>query len=187
MKFSIKVFLTNYIKEKNVKIIKFFFGIVFGTQDVCEMKKKGAVLAFVFPVFYWLNWVTVGATFSGVSFLKHWGFSNLGVFLALWGANMLYSGSIVFLSDKSKVDFTLMEASRRLINKGIEKSQIVGYLTEGLVLFWLLIWEGPDQFILFFRSRIKTLLVKIIVFIVASGIQMAIWSRIYIFGYNTLF
>lgn len=170
-----------------VETMKSFFSLVFGTQDVNEMKKKGAVLAFVFPAFYWLNWVTVGITFSGVSLLKHCGLSNLGVFLVLWGANMLYSGSIVFLSDKSKVDFTLMEASRRLIDKGIEKSQIVGYLAEGLVFFWLLIWEGPDQFILFFRSRIKTLPAKIIVFVMASCIQMAIWSRIYIFGYDTIF
>ena len=164
--------------------VRAFFRVFFGTEDGGEMKRKGLFLAVLFPSYYWISYLLVGLTGTFVGFLKYYEFADLTIFFILWIANMIYSGSVVFASDKSGLDFTLMEALRRFVDKGIERSKFMGYLAEIGILVYLLVWEGPDQFILFFRSRLSSMTAKVWVFVFASGFQMAVWTIVFVIGYE---
>jgi hypothetical protein len=77
-----------------------------------------------------------------------------------------------------------MEGLRRLINAGIEKSKVSGLIIETLIIVRLIIWDGPDRFVIFFRSRLNSQQSKVAIFVIASAIQMAIWTAIYVAGYE---
>ena len=108
------------------------------------------------------------------------------IFVILWAGNMLVSGMVVYIGRKTRTDLTLMEGLRRLIDKTIERSKKIGLLIEAVLFIRLIIWDGADQFIIFFDKRLKSSLAKVAVFVLVSGIQMAIWTVLFIKGYESL-
>ena len=168
-------------------MLKKFLQIFLGTQSVEEMRQKGVVLTLAVPALRWADWVAMGIVASIVAVMKKAGWSNLEVFVALWGLNLLYSGGIVILGDALNSDITLMQGLRRLVSAVFEKSFKAGLILEIIILFRLLVWDGPDQFIIFFRDRLNGRNAKIGVFVVASAIQMGIWTFVYVAGYEFLF
>jgi hypothetical protein len=138
----------------------------------------------VVPAIRWGEWALMGATASLVAMLKLYGVGDVSVFFILWIGNLVLSGAIVKFNDSTEVDITLMEGLRRLVDAAFVKSKIAGIVIEALVLIRLIIWDGASYFIIFFRSRITKRSTKILIFVAASGIQMAAWTMLYIAGYN---
>ncbi|NTW89349.1 MAG: hypothetical protein HGB37_00320 [Candidatus Moranbacteria bacterium] len=158
--------------------------IFFGVDSPEEMKKKGLVLSAAVPAIKWVDWVLVGATATAVGFLKNQGFPEWGIFLILWVTNMALSASVVIAAEKTSLDLTLMEALRRLIDAAIEKSRVTGLMLESVVLIRLLLWDGADQFVIFLKRRIPNFRLLAVVFVMASAIQMAVWTVLYGLGYD---
>lgn len=167
--------------------MKKFLALLLGAESWQEMKKKGLKLALIVPAVRWIDWVAVGVTGSLVVFLKEYGFSDMSIFLVLWGGNVAYSGIVVFINDTTKTDILLMEALRRMINALIAKSRRWGYVIETVILVRLIVWDGPDNFVLFFRERLATWKQQAIVLVLTAGIQMALWTAVYVAGYQMFF
>ena len=99
--------------------------------------------------------------------------------------NLLVSGAIVLFSDKTKGDPTLAEAMRRITDAAIEWSLGTGIFLEALISALLIFWEGAGAFNIYARPRLSRS-ARIPAFIIASGIQMFIWTKIYVFGYGVI-
>lgn len=170
--------------KKIIGFAKIFAKIFFGIDDPKEMRKRGLTMAVAIPAIRWMDWMLMGATATLVAFLKRFSLGDVVIFFVLWTGNIILSGAVVFANDKSGVDLTAMEAVRRLTDAAIAKSKVTGIILEVLIIFRLLIWDGPDQFIIFLRGRLNSKMTKILVFVSASGFQMAIWTYLYILGYE---
>lgn len=130
--------------------------------------------------FYCLDWFIVAVTASITTFLKYQGLSNHQIWITLWSLSLAYSGAIVLLNDLSKIDFTYMETLRRLTNDATGKSRFIGFILEFIVFIRLLLWDGPDQLLIFFKERLPSRLLKGAFFVITSGFQMFIWAQLYI-------
>jgi len=168
-------------------LLKIFFGV----ENAAEMRKKGLALALVVPAVRWGEWALVGATATLVALLKticikEYCFTDIGIFFVLWIGNLFLSGGIVKLNQSlADVDVTLMEGLRRLIDAAIHKSKLWGWILEAVILVRLIIWDGAAYFIIFFHKRINMQWKKRAAFILASGVQMAIWTVLYLAGFNS--
>lgn len=156
--------------------------LLFGASSWQEIRERGLKMAILIPAMHWIDWLMVAATASVVLALKQAHYSTMSIFFILWVGNMILSGAIVWLNDVSRADVLLMEALRRGVNLLIQKYPYFGYLVEGLLIIRLVFWDGPDNFILFFRERLRSRLQKVGVFIFVSGLQMAVWTMIYVAG-----
>ena len=47
-------------------------------------------------------------------------------------------------------------------------------------------WDGPEHIVIFFHKEIKTERSMLLVLLVMTAIQAAIWTPIYILGFNTV-
>lgn len=140
--------------------------------------------AILVPSFYALEWGLVGVTVALVTFLKYREFTDVTIWLVLWGLNLLFSATVVFFNDRFRIDFTLMEALRRLTTAASSKSRLAGYLMEIVVLLRLLLWDGASQLLIYFRERLPSKSLRGFFFLGSSGLQMFIWAKLYSFGYE---
>lgn len=145
-----------------------------------------ALTAILAPSFYALEWGLVGATAALVTFLKFKGLSDVAIWLVLWALNLLFSGAVVLCNDRTTVDFTLMETSRRWTNAAAQKSKWAGYVIELIVFIRLLLWDGPCMLVIYFKERLPSGLLRAGVFVAASGFQMFIWAQLYILGFESI-
>ncbi len=151
-----------------------------------ELIKKGAATVVLVPSLRFLDWLLVGASMTLFSVLKYKGLNDYLIWIVLWMLNMFLSGAIILFNDRIKVDITLMQTLRKAVNAIINRSRPIGYIAEAIIVGRLLVWDGPDQLIIFFRDRLGTKLVIILCFVISSGVQMFIWSKIYGYGYNSI-
>ncbi|MDD5464451.1 MAG: hypothetical protein PHP62_04840, partial [Candidatus Moranbacteria bacterium] len=158
--------------------------IFFGVDSFEEMKKRGFSMMLIVPAIRWGEWVLLGTTASVVIALKAWGFGDVSIFFILWIGNLTIEFLMVEFNDSTEIDVTLMEGLRRLVDTAFTKSIFAGIVIEALVILRLVIWDGSAYFIIFFRNRLQSRTVKNGLFIFASGFQMAVWTGLYIYGYN---
>jgi len=148
--------------------------------------KRGVATAVLVPSMRLLDWLLVGGAMGLFSVLRFNGFSDQSIWLIFWPLNLVVCGAVVIFNDRIKVDITLMQTVRKIVNALTRKTRMLGYLLETIVVARLLIWDGPDQLLIFFRERLRRGIVQIIFFISASGIQMYIWTKFYGYGYEGL-
>ena len=153
------------------------FDVFLGDKKGREKKMAAGVVAFRGSV-----WLIVFATFSLITFLRKLGLSYFLIFLIFWMGNMILTVCVIKANKITKIDFTSMEGSRNLLRKAQEKSKLLGYLAEAWLFFWLLIYSGPEQFIIFFEERFSSITMKILVFILVTLCYSAIWSLVFVKG-----
>lgn len=156
------------------------------TVQNSKKHRRWALAAILAPSFYALEWGLVGATAGLVTFLKFRGLSDVAIWLVLWGLNLLFSGAVVLCNDRTKIDFTLMETSRRWTNAAAKKSKWVGYIIEVIVFIRLLLWDGPCLLVIYFKERLPSRSLRSAIFVAASGFQMFIWAQLYILGFESI-
>jgi len=149
-----------------------------------EIVKKGAATVVLVPSLRFLDWILVGASITLFSALKFKGLNDLSIWLVLWILNMLLSGAVVLFNDRIKVDLTLMQTLRKAVNTLISKSRTIGYIAEAVIVMRLLVWDGPDQLIIFLRDRLGSGPVILLCFVISSGFQMFLWATLYGYGYD---
>lgn len=172
-------------KIRMLSIAKKFLQIFLGVQNLEEMKKQGLMLSLAVPAFRWADWAVLVATGTFVVILKNLGISDIGIFLILWILNVVFEYLIIKGNDKIKVDFTLMEGLRRLVDVVIAKSRPTGVILEIAIFLRLLIWDGSAFVVIFFNHKLRTITIRLAVLVIGSAIQMSVWTTLYILGYNS--
>lgn len=117
-----------------------------------------------------------------VAFMKYRGHDYWTIFLATWAYDFIAAATFYQLQTKSGQDITLGEAFRRSADIIHGESRVAGYLTFFLVSVKAIIWEGPEQIVIFFRlvgaARILISLVAL------SLIQGLFGAWLYSTGYD---
>jgi len=146
--------------------------------------KKWHLTAVLAPLVYWMDWYLAGAALGLVALMISFGCGFWTIFMTLWIGNMILSGAVVLLNDRTGVDVTLMEGARKFAGKIAEKSWIVGLAAEVLWVVKIIFWDGPDQTLIFMRSRIPSRVGQTALFVTAAAVQMLVWTKIYVAGYD---
>lgn len=149
-------------------------------------RTKLLLTAILAPSFYAMEWALVGITAGLVTFLKYRGFSDIFIWLVLWGLNLLFSLGVVLFNDRCNIDIILMKTVRALTTKAAQKSHWLGWLMELVVLVRLLFWDGPCQILIYFRERLSSKPLRVSLFVGSSGVQMFIWAKLYSLGYESV-
>lgn len=132
--------------------------------------------------------IMMPAAIGIVTALKFWECSYWMIFVIMWALNALNGWVVTIkINDWSKKDPTLLEGMRRVVDAVTNKSIISGILLEIYWLIRLVIWDGPGELIIFLRPRIgKHKMLAMIIFLIAAGLQMLLWTSVYIKGYDSL-
>jgi hypothetical protein len=154
-----------------------------------SLGKKGmhtGVAAVLFSAYHY--GIMMPVAIGIVAVLNFRGLSYEMIFVIMWALNAL-NGWIVTIkvNDWSKKDPTLLEGMRRVVDAVTNKSRISGIFLEAYWLIRLVIWDGPGELIIFLRPRIgKHKMLAMIIFLIAAGLQMLLWTIVYIKGYDSL-
>lgn len=182
--------VSNWLKEmsQNIATLSFFqllmdtLKIFFQAEDGKEVGKKTASVSVGYAIYKFMDWKVVAIVGVSVVWMVEMGLEKLEIFLILWAASIPFSLLIIFANDRLGIDFTFAEGQRRIVDKLHAQSKVLGYLFECLGGLVHLAWSGMPQFAIFFRGKLKNPLAKILLFVLFSGIQMYIWTRVYLLG-----
>lgn len=153
-------------------------------ETSCRRKtRKGVLTAILAPSFYCMEWLLIAATASTFAFLRHHGLPEWQIWLLFWAANLVISGGVVLLHNRSGIDLTLMQSLRGLIDLAAARSKSAGLVLETAAFIRLLVWDGPCQLLIFFQRRLTTTGARVGFLVAASAIQMLIWTALYALGY----
>jgi len=170
------------------RLAKKFAQIFFGVETAEEMKKEGTGFVLGYSSYWLFEYGLMAVAAAIVVALLQFGWTEREIFIFLWLGNILVSCGIIFTDEKSGVDFTAMNGSRRVASSAWEKARGKWYLIPifGLFmaswLFWLVFWQGPAAVIIFFQTRKK--IARALLLTSISAIQMFIWTKVYIFSYG---
>ena len=131
--------------------------VVFAFFDICTddtlVSKTGKVAATAArrTVFVLLDYWVAILLAAMVAFMKYRGHDYWTIFLATWAYDFIATAAFYQLQTKSGQDITLGEALRRSADIIHGESRVAGYLTFLFVSVKAIIWEGPEQVVIFFR------------------------------------
>jgi hypothetical protein len=190
------------VKQRMVDVILFILNLpklFFGAESGKEVMKKGGKSAVGFGTFYAVEYFLMGVTISLVTYLRYIEVGYWVTFLIVWPGAVLFHWLIVKSNDKSVVDFTFCEGQSRVVfalADIIWKFHIIWRIILAPIiilagLIWLVLqifWNGAGPLVIFLKHReyfnrrwlIWTIL------IIVSGIQMSIWVKLYLLGYDSL-
>ena len=158
-------------------------------DDNESLGKKGmqtGVAAISFSVYHY--GIMMPVAIGIVAALNFWGLSYEMIFVIMGTLNALNGWLVTIkVNDWSKKDPTLLEGTRRVVDAVIDKNKILGIFLEIYWLIRLVFWDGPGELFIFLRPRMrqqKTL--AVFIFLIAAGLQMLLWTAVYIKGYDSL-
>ena len=192
VKFSTMVFQDTSIiplkTEKNHMIAKLaeIYRTFLGMEDRSDLARRTGILALAVLLYRQLDWILVALTASLVGVLRYYQVSHLHIFLILWIANLFLSGALVVCSQKVEVDFTLSNGWRRLVNRAAARSRLLGGILEAAFILGISLWAGAGPLYIFLCEKIPSRPTLGVIVVVVSGIQMAIWGGVFVFGYESL-
>ena len=151
-----------------------------------SLAKKGAKTGVGWASFWTLQWVVIAATQALVTFLRGVNFDFFQIFAILWVGSMILGWGVLFANDKLDVDFTAMRGFRNLVDASYEKFFLMGILLEGGFFLCLLLYAGPEKFIIFFDKYFSSKTSRIVIFTLANTCCMCLWTVAYVFCANSL-
>lgn len=157
------------------KILKEIVNVFMGKN-----KGKEKQMAVAVPAFRGGMWLIVLATASLVVVLQKIGLNYFEILLILWIGNMIFERGVIEISEKSQADPTSMEGTRNLVLKIFEISKVAGTIAEVIAFFVLVVYSGAGQFIIFFQSVFSSRKTKILIFVLVSFTNIAIWTLIFV-------
>lgn len=163
--------------------------IFLGTNKPEEIKARAKRLAVLVPAFRIFDWSMVFAGGAITIALKEFGLGNLTIFLLLWFAYVIQARIEIFANDKfDQDDITLMEGLRRWIDACFGISFVLGIFAEALAFLRVAIWDGAGCMAILYRPLLpQSKMLRILLLIIFAGIHMAIWFRLYLLGYSSVF
>jgi hypothetical protein len=117
-----------------------------------------------------------------VALMKYRGHDYWTIFFATWAYDFLAASAFYLVQTKSGQDITLGEALRRSADIIHGENRIAGYLTFMLVSVKAIVWEGPEQIVIFFRLAGAT---RIMISLVALSLVQGLFGAwLYSTGYD---
>lgn len=114
------------------------------------------------------------------------GYGAFALFLLMWAFDLVVANCFVVIWKRTGEDVTLGESYRRAANAIHESNKIAGYLAFLGVVVKASFWDGPEHIVIFFHKEIKTEFRMLLALLCLTAIQAAIWTPIYVLGFETL-
>lgn len=154
------------------------------TKSKKEAGEKIAWMGITVPTFNYLMWLLTGVTFTLVGIMREWGLGFWIMFLVLWPGNIALCWWILWVYNKTSIDFTLSETYRRLTNQGMARSRVIGILLEFWFCLSLIVWAGAASFCIYHKDRLEPVVLRVFSLVFVSAIQMSLWVYIFMMGYD---
>lgn len=166
------------------KSFKVFFAPKEG-ESLGEKGIKTGTAAALYSAYHY--WVVIPIAVAVVSILRAKGYPYEVIFVILWILNVLNGIIVLIVNDRLKKDITLQEGTQRVVAEVTKRKFVVGILGECANLIKLTFWDGPAELTIFLRERLRGYrILAAIIFFLAAGLQMVLWTVIYIKGYDSL-
>ena len=154
-------------------------------ESLKERGTKTITAAALYSAYHY--WVAMPVAIGLVTILNSFGLTYWEIFSIMWILNAVNGFLVLRVNDHSEKDITLSEGSRRIVDATTNKSNLTGIFFEICLLAKLTLWDGPAELTIFLRPRMKNHnVLATIVFLVAAGLQMLLWTAVYIKGYDSL-
>jgi len=131
---------------------------------------------------YWLAAMCAAINIA----LKAMGIRLLYAFIAMWLIDIVIAGVFLAIYAKTGHDISLGEDLRRATDAMHKKSKIAGYLSMLVTILQATVWSGPEQVVIFFRKEIGGMPRMVVVMLLLTAIQSAVWMYLYRTGYDLL-
>ena len=132
---------------------------------------------------YWL--MALSAAFI-IIMDKQFGYGALGLFLLMWAFDLVVANAFVIIWKRTGEDVTLGESYRRAVDAVHEGHKLAGYLAFLGVVIKATFWDGPEHIVIFFHKEIRTEFRMVLALFALTAIQAAIWTPIYVLGFDTV-
>jgi MFS family permease len=149
------------------------------TRKVAATTLRRAVYVFFD---YWLSILSAGL----VGVLNYWGMSFWNVALITWLFDFIVAALFLLISERSGHDITLGESFRRAVDAIRANSQLAGLFLFGYLVIKAIIWDGPEQIVVFFRKEIGTMTRMTMMLVVLTFFQGIFWAWAYGLGYESV-
>jgi hypothetical protein len=177
-----------------VSVTRRTFGAFLGTnKDDTTVKKAGRVGSVVArrAVFMQMDYALTAAGAAIAVTLHTWhpyeGWAQiLFVFSALWVFELLCAMPFIFAWRKTGIDVTLAADARRAMNQLSSDSKIAGKIGFSFFICKGLVWDGPEEVIIFFYNELQQKGLIMVTLIIVSAIQAALWGFVFIWGYEMI-
>lgn len=168
-----------------VQAAKAFFDIK-SDDDVASGSKKVAITAARRVVYVFLDYWAAFACASIVGFLNYWELSFWLIVMATWLFDFVVATAFLVASEKSGHDITLGEAFRRAVDAIRSNSKVAGWGALVYINAKAVIWDGPEQVVIFFKKEIGSMLGMVGVLVFLTFFQGLFWAVVYSLGYETV-
>ncbi len=162
-----------------------FFGIQSHDSNTKAGYKVGKIIAqrVIYTMAdYWL--MALSAAFI-IVVDKALGYEWFGLFMAMWGFDIVVACAFVAIWTRTGEDVTLGESYRRAADAIHAESRIAGYLAMAGVCIKASFWDGPEHIVIFFHKEIGNEGRMLAVLLALTAIQAAIWTPVYVLGFDT--
>lgn len=132
---------------------------------------------------YWL--MALSAVFI-ITMDRQFEYGPVGLFLLMWAFDLVVANAFVALWKRSGEDVTLGESYRRAADAIYSDSRVAGRIAFLSVVVKATFWDGPEHIVIFFNKEIRTESRMLLILLVLTGIQAAIWTPIYVLGFDTV-
>ncbi len=169
-----------------VKVLRAFFHI----NDTDEAKVVGAKISktLLHRVVYSVTdyWLMIASGAFIIIMDREFGYGPLGLFLLMWAFDIVVASAFVSIWQRTGRDITLGESYRRAADIVYADSRVAGYLAFLGVMIKAAFWDGPEHVVIFFRKEIGSELRMFGVLLVLTAVQAAIWTPIYVLGFDSM-
>ena len=157
-----------------------------GDDNFETRTKKVAKTTFLRVVYnffdYGLSFICAGM----VGALNYWGFAFWKIVLITWLFDFISATVFMIIAVRSGQDITLGESFRRAMDNMRANSRLMSYLVGIFLGIRSLLWEGPEQLVIFFKAEIRTEKRMALVLLVLTFFQGIFWAWVYSLGYESL-
>jgi hypothetical protein len=113
------------------------------------------------------------------------GFGWFGLFMMMWGFDIVVAAAFVVVWKRTGHDVTLGESYRRAADVIHAESRLAGVLAIVGVCIKATFWDGPEHIVIFFNKEIRTEARMALILLGLTAVQAAIWTPVFILGFET--
>lgn len=168
-----------------ISVVSSFFGIK-KKDKAGDITLKISGIAFRWSSYYLIDWGIFILMGLIAVVLKSYNTPGKAIFIILWIIEIAIAGSFVIIYKETKIDITMGEAFRNSVDTLWLKSKIAGVIAIIVLALKFLLWDGSERALMFLDKETPTLLKKTILIVVVAGIKMAVWTKLYLLGYDTV-
>lgn len=157
-----------------------------GSDDIDVRARKVAAISVKRVAYNFFDYGVSIVCASLVGALNYWGLAFWKIALSIWLVDFIVAAISLVVSEKSGHDITLGESFRRAVDSIKTNSRLIGYLIGFSLSVQSLIWEGPQQLVVFFKKEIGTMTRMVAALVILTFFQGLFWAWIYSLGYESV-